>query len=78
MTNGLLAARAVRLGREYPPRTLGRLAAGMVYAALITTRTPDAARRVLGTFGDPATRVAAARLLGQLGQLGQLGREAAC
>lgn len=68
MTNGDFADLAVRVGRQRPPRTPGRRAAGMAYAALITTRTPDAARRALATFGDPATRPAAARLLGQLGQ----------
>jgi hypothetical protein len=68
MINADLADLAVRIGRQHPPRTPGRRAAGMAYAALVTTRTPDAARRALGTFGDPATRSAAARLLGQLGQ----------
>jgi hypothetical protein len=63
MTNVILADLAVRLGRQHAPRTPGRRAAGMVYAALVTTRTPDAARRALGTFGDPATRAAAKVLL---------------
>lgn len=68
MANDFLAAQAVMLGRQYPMRTPGRRAAGMVYAALITTRTPDAARHALATFGDPFTRAAAAALLDQLGQ----------
>ena len=63
MTNADLAALAVRLGRQYPPRTPGRRAAGMAYAALVTTRTPGAARRALGTFGDPDARAAAGALL---------------
>lgn len=68
MTNGQLADLAVRIGRQHSPRTPGRRAAAMVYAALTTTRTPEAARRALSTFGDPATRAAAGRLLGQLAQ----------
>jgi hypothetical protein len=68
MTNDDLAHLAVRTGGQHRPRTPGRRAASMAYAALITTRTPDAARRALGTFGDPAARAAAARLLDQLGQ----------
>jgi hypothetical protein len=68
MTNADLARQAVRLGRQHPPRTPGRRAAGMAYAALITTKTPDSARRALDTFGDPFTRAAAAALLDQLGQ----------
>ena len=40
----------------------------MCYAALITTRTPDAARRALGTFGDEQTRAAARELLGELAE----------
>jgi hypothetical protein len=66
MTNADLATLAVHLGRQHPPRTPGRRAAGMTYAALMTTKTPDAARRALGTFGDSDTRAAAAALFGQL------------
>jgi hypothetical protein len=66
--NADLARLAVRLGRQHPSRTPGRRAAGMAYAALVTTKTPDAARRALSTFGDPFTRAAAAALLDQLGQ----------
>jgi hypothetical protein len=68
MINETLANRAVQLGRQHPPRTPGRRSAGMVYAALITTRTPGAARRALGTFGEPAHRTAAVRLLDELQQ----------
>jgi hypothetical protein len=68
VTNADLARQAVRLGRQHPPRTPERQAAGMAYAALITTRTPAAARRALSTFGDPFTRAAAVALLDQLGQ----------
>jgi hypothetical protein len=66
MTNADLASGAVRLGRQDPPRTPGRRAAGMAYAALIITKTPDAARRALGTLGDPAAQCSAAALLDQL------------
>lgn len=66
MSNADLASLAARHGCQYPPRTPGRRAAGMAYAALITTRTPAAARRVLGTFGDPAADAAARALLDEL------------
>jgi hypothetical protein len=65
MTNADLAYKAVRLGRQDQPRSPGRRAAGMAYAALITTKTPDAAGRALGTFGDPVARRSAAALLDQ-------------
>lgn len=68
MTNIDLATLAVRLGRQHPSRTPGRRSAAMAYAALITTRTPAAARRALGTFGDPETRRAALDLLDDLDQ----------
>jgi hypothetical protein len=71
VTNADLARQAVRLGRRHPPRTPGRRAAGMVYAALVTTRTLDTARRALVTFGDPGMRAAAARLLDDLRNAGQ-------
>jgi hypothetical protein len=64
--NAILADRAVRLGREHPPRTPGRRAAAMAYAALATTRTPQAALRALGTFGDPVVRRSAVVLLDQV------------
>jgi hypothetical protein len=57
--NAVLADRASRLGRLHPPRAPGRRAAAMAYAALATSRTPEAARRALETFGDPAVRHAA-------------------
>jgi hypothetical protein len=66
--NAVLADRAVALGRGYPPCTPGRRAAAYVYAALATTRTAEAARRVLVTFGDPAVRADALALLSRLEQ----------
>lgn len=66
MTNDALADRVIQVGRQHPPRSPGRRAAGMAYAALITTKTPDAARRALGTFGDPLSRPAAAAMLDDL------------
>jgi hypothetical protein len=63
-----LADRARQLAEQHPPRTPERRAAAMLYVALTTTKTTDAARRALGTFGDPPTRVAAVALLGQLEQ----------
>lgn len=48
-----LADRARQLARQHPPRTPERRAAAVVYVALTTTRTTDAARRALGTFGGP-------------------------
>lgn len=66
MTNDILADRAVRLGRQHPARSPGRRAAGMAYAALVTTKTPGAARRALGTFGGPGARAAAAAVLDEL------------
>ena len=63
-----LAERAARVVRQHPHRSPGRRAAAMAWAALMTTKTPDGARRALATFGDPATRAAAAALLGQLEQ----------
>jgi hypothetical protein len=63
-----LADRARQLTRQYPPRTPERRAAAAVYVALTTTRTTDAARRALGTFGDPSARTDAAALLSQIEQ----------
>ena len=64
----VLAGRARQLARQHPTRTPERRAAVMVYVALTTTKTADAARRALGTFGDPPARAAAVALLGQLEQ----------
>jgi len=61
-----LADRARQLAEQHPPRTPERRAAAALYVALTTTRTADAARRALATFGDPPTRAAAMALLGQL------------
>jgi hypothetical protein len=66
MTNETFADRVVQIGRQHPPRTPARRAAGMAYAALITTKTPDAARRALSTFGDAGTRADAAAMLDQI------------
>jgi hypothetical protein len=66
--NAVLADRAVRLGRQHPPRTPGRRAAAAVYVALATTKTTEAARKALATFADPVTRAAAATLLSQIEQ----------
>jgi hypothetical protein len=63
-----LADRARQLAERHPPRTPERRAAAMLYVALTTTKTADAARRALSTFGDPSARAAAAALLGQLEQ----------
>ncbi len=63
-----LADRARQLAEQHPARTPERRAAAALYVALTTTKTTDAARRALGTFGDLATRAAAAALLGQLEQ----------
>ena len=64
--NDTLAARAADLAEAHPARTPGRRAAAALYIALATTKTPDSARRALGTLRDPDTRAAAAGLLGQL------------
>jgi hypothetical protein len=60
----------VELAREhterYAPRTPERRAAAALYIALTTTKTPDAARRALATFGTPQTRADARGLLDQL------------
>jgi hypothetical protein len=61
-----LAERAARIARQYPHRTQERRAAAMVYAAAMTTRTTDGARRALATFGDPSARAAADALLAEL------------
>jgi hypothetical protein len=61
-----LAERAARVVRQHPHRSPERRAAAMAWAALITTRTAEAARRALATFGDPPTRAAAVALLSQL------------
>jgi hypothetical protein len=64
--NAVLADAAIRLGRQHPPRTPGRRAAAAVYVALATTKTTEAARKALATFGDPVTRAAAVTLLEKL------------
>lgn len=66
MTNDQLADRARQLAETHPPRTPGRRAAVAVFVALTTSRTPDAARRALATFGTPQTQADARRLLDEL------------
>ena len=63
-----LAERAAFVVRQHPRRSPERRAAAMAYVALTTSKTADAARRALATFGDPQTRAAAAALLGQIEQ----------
>ena len=64
-----LADRARQLAGEHAPRTPERRAAAALHTALITTKTTDAARRALGTFGDQDTRAAACKLLDELERL---------
>jgi hypothetical protein len=66
--NAVLADAAIRLGRQHPPRSSGRRAAAAVYVALATTKTAEAARKALATFGDPASRAEARALLSQIEQ----------
>jgi hypothetical protein len=63
-----LADRARQVASQHAPRTPERRAAAALHTALITTKTIDAARRALDTFGDPATRAAARQLLDQIEQ----------
>jgi hypothetical protein len=63
-----LAERAARVVRQHPGRSPERRASAMAWAALVTTKTADAARRALATFGDPSARAAAAALIAQLEQ----------
>ncbi len=52
--------------RRHEPRTRERRAAAAVWAACVTSRTPEEARRALATFGTPETRADAEQLLGRL------------
>ena len=61
-----LAARAAQRAEAHPPRTAHRRSAAAVYRALVTTRTPDAARRALGALPDLETRAGALELLTEL------------
>ena len=63
-----LADRARQIAGRYPPRTPERRAAAAVYVALTTTKTTEAARKALATFGDAATRADAVALLSQIEQ----------
>lgn len=69
--NEQLADLARERAQRYPPRTPERRAVGMAWAALLTSKTPAAARRALDTFGDPQTRAAAAVILDHLDHHGQ-------
>jgi hypothetical protein len=60
-----LADRARQLAEQHAPRTPERRATAVVYVALTTTKTTEAARRALA-FADPVTRAAAAKLLDEL------------
>jgi hypothetical protein len=66
VTNEQLADHLRQLAEQHPPRTPERRAAAACWVALTTTKSIEAARRALATFGDPETRLAAARLLDQL------------
>lgn len=65
-TNRALAELARADVERHRPRTPERRAAAALWAALVTTRTPDAARSALATFADPRTVVDARQLLGEL------------
>ena len=65
--NKVLAERVVPIARTHPRRTPERRAAASLYAALVTTKTPEQARRALATFADKATVTAASALLDRLG-----------
>ena len=77
-SNDTLAARAADLAGQHEPRTPGRRAAAALHVALVTTRTPDAARRALATVRDPATRAAAITILDQLAEPADAARTTAC
>lgn len=66
MTNEQLAELARARAERHPPRTPERRAAAALYIALADTRTLDAARRALSTFGTPQTRADATALLRSL------------
>ena len=63
LANKDLAEIAARIGRSHPKQTGERRAASALYAALVTTGSPAAARRALATFADTVTRTAALKLL---------------
>lgn len=52
--------------RRHAPRSPQRRIACHLWSALVTSRTVDAARVAITTFGEPATQEAAAGLLGRL------------
>jgi hypothetical protein len=61
-----LAELARTEAERYRPRTHERRSAAVLWAALVTTLTPDAARLALAEFPDPRTVADAASLLDRL------------
>lgn len=64
--NGPLAELARHHAEQHAPRTPERRAAAHLRASLITTSSPQAARRALATFGEPQAQADAASLLHRL------------
>jgi hypothetical protein len=60
------AAPAFAEAERHPARSADRRAACHAWSALITSPTAAAAKRAIGTFGDPATQAAAIDLLHRL------------
>jgi len=65
-TNYLLMRKTEALARSYPPRSLMRRTASSAYAALSTTKTPQAAIRSLSTFTRGEVRAAAEQIILEL------------
>ena len=63
LANKDLADLVAAIVRSHPRRTPERRAAASLYSALITTKTPAAARRALATFADTDTMETATALL---------------
>lgn len=61
-----ITERVREIAARAPIRSPERRAAAALHTALITTKTPDAARRALRTFCDTKTRAAAVALLGRI------------
>ena len=66
LDNVPLAELARHAAAQHPPRTPERRAAAHLHTALITTRSPTSARRVLTTFGTPQAQADAASLFHHL------------
>lgn len=68
--SGVMSEALAELARteaeRYRPRTHERRSAAVLWAALVTTPTPDAARLALAEFPDPRTVADAASLLDRL------------